>query len=420
MSSRIRMPAAVLDRPEIRRALRLGDWATVLQVLVRETGASQTDIAVAVGVSQPHVSRLINGQSREPGIRTVRALCDGLGIPRPLAGLVDDQEDATDRRQFLAGAASASGLAVLATMDGSASVESQDEERLLTVPSATYRRLEQRLPSRSLIAPVSAHLALVRQLATRDGHSPAHNRRLFAVLSETAGLAAWLYADVEDRANARRHYQLAVRAAERSGHPLLPVYMQASMSQFAANSGDGKESVRLVADARRRLPRSAPAIACIWLDAIESLALAQVRDSSALRKLDQAEARLARGSNDEPVWPWIFRFDERKLAGFRAQVAGELGRVRLAAAALRVARDPQQAPKPRAVLDVLRASVLARSGDVDEACRIAAAAFDVGQTYHSERVMRAVTDFRHSLGARSSRAVIELDERLYTTYREEL
>jgi transcriptional regulator with XRE-family HTH domain len=416
----IKMPSEVLDRPEIRRALRSGDWSTVLQALTQETGASQTDIAVAVGVSQPHVSRLMNGQSKEPGIRTVRALCDGLGIPRSLAGLFDDQEDDTNRRQFLAGAAGVSGLALIGTVEGDVPVESQDEERLLTIPSATYRRLEQRLPSRSLIAPVSAHLALVSRLATRNGHSPAHTRRLFAVLSETAGLAAWLYVDVEDRVNARRHYQLAVRAAEKSGHPLLPAYMQASMGQFAVNCGGSAESVRIVSDARRRLPRSAPAIAGIWMDAIESLALAQIRDRNALAKLDQAELRLSRASNDEPVWPWIFRFDERKLAGFRAQVAGRLGRVKVAERALQVAYDMQHAPKPRAVMDVLRAEVLAQSGQVDEACRVAAEAFDIGQMYDSERVIRAVASFRNALGTRGNRATAELDERLYATYREDL
>ncbi|MFY1690081.1 helix-turn-helix domain-containing protein [Plantactinospora sp. WMMB782] len=410
----------MLDRAEIRRALRSGDWSTVLQVLVRETGASQTDIAVAVGISQPHVSRLLNGQSKEPGIRTVRALCDGLGIPRPLAGLLDDQEDDTNRRQFLAGTAGASGIALVGTVAGAVPVESQDEERLLTIPSATYRRLEQRLPSRSLIAPVSAHLALIRQLAARNGHSPAHVRRLFAVLSETAGLAAWLYVDVEDRASARRHYQLAVRAAERSGHPLLPAYMQASMGQFAANCGDAAQSVRLVASARHRLPRSAPVIAGIWMDAIEALALAQARDRNALNKLDNAEARLARAATDEPVWPWIFRFDERKLAGFRAQAAGSLGQVDVAEKALRIASDPAQAPKPRAVMDLLRADVLAQSGNLDEACRVAAEAFDVGKTYDSERVTRAVADFRNRLGKRSGRAVAALDERLYSSYREDL
>jgi hypothetical protein len=334
--------------------------------------------------------------------------------------LFDDQEDDTNRRQFLAGAASASGLALIGTIEGDVPVESHDEERLLTIPSATYRRLEQRLPSRSLIAPVSAHLALVRQLATRNGHSPAHTRRLFAVLSETAGLTAWLYVDVEDRASARRHYQLAVRAAERSGHPLLPAYMQASMSQFAANCGDATESVRLVANARHRLPRSAPAIAGIWMDAIESLALAQIRDLNALAKLDQAETRLARATNDEPVWPWIFRFDDRKLAGFRAQVAGRLGRFKVAENALRIAHDAQQAPKPRAVMDVLRAGILAQAGSMDEACKVAVEALDIGQMYDSERVTRAVADFRNGLGPRAGRCTAELDERLYGMYREDL
>src|SRR5687767_2214329 len=102
-------PSEMLERPEIRRALRSGDWSTVLKAFSQETGASQTDIAVAAGLSQPHISRLMTGRSREPGIHTVRALCAGLGIPTALAGLLDDQEEDTNRRQFLAGAASASG-----------------------------------------------------------------------------------------------------------------------------------------------------------------------------------------------------------------------------------------------------------------------------------------------------------------------
>ncbi|MBL0888492.1 helix-turn-helix domain-containing protein [Myceligenerans indicum] len=411
------MPPETLGRPEIRAALHAGDWSTILQVLIRETGASQTEVATRVGISQPHVSRLVNGQSREPGIRTVRALCDGLGIPRSFAGLLDEQEDATDRRQFLAGAAGATGLAVIGTAAGHVPIESTDDERLLTVPSTTYRRLEQRLPSRSLIAPVSAHLALIRQLASRTDHSPAHHRRLFSILSETAGLAAWLDVDVDDRPSARRHYQLAVRAAERSGHPLLPAYMQASLAQFAAGCGDTRDSVRLVADARRRLPRSAPAIAGIWMDAVESLALAQAHDTSALAKLDHAETRLARAEYDEPVWPWIFRFDHQKLAGFRAQAAEKLGLVRAAEKALLVAAQSHQAAKPRAVTDVLRARVLARAGHLDEACSLAAAAFDVGIAYDSERVTRAVTEFRHSL-VRPGRAADDLDDRLHSIYRE--
>jgi transcriptional regulator with XRE-family HTH domain len=413
----IMMPPDVLTRPEIRHALRCGDWSTVLQALVQETGASQTEIAATVGVSQPHISRLLTGRSREPGMHTVKALCDGLGIPRALAGLLEDQEDETNRRRLLAGAA-ASGVALIGTVDGAVPVESHDQERLLTIPSATYRRLEQRLPSRNLIGPVIAHLALVRQLATRTGHSPAHNRRLLAVLSETAGLAAWLYVDMDDRANARRHYRYAIGAAERSGHLLLPAYMQASLGQLAAGGDDAAEGVRLVAEARNRLPRSAPAIAGIWMDAIQALALAHHGDRSAVTKLDLAQARLSRAAHDEPVWPWIFRFDEQKLAGFRAQVAAKLGLVRMAQRAIELCQDQNQAPKPRAVMDVHRAGILAQAGHVDEACALAVDAFDTGRTYGSERVIRAVAAFRTQLGTRAGRATARLDDRLYATYQE--
>jgi len=49
-------------------------------------------------------------------------------------GLLDDQEDDTNRRQFLAGASGVSGLALIGTIEGDVPVDSQDEERLLTIP----------------------------------------------------------------------------------------------------------------------------------------------------------------------------------------------------------------------------------------------------------------------------------------------
>jgi transcriptional regulator with XRE-family HTH domain len=416
----IEVPPEVLARPEIRRALAIGDWPTVLQAVVLETRASQTDIAVAVGISQPHVSRLMSGHSREPGIRTVRALCDGLGIPRSLAGLLDvDQEDNTNRRQFVGGALGVSGLALIGTAEGDIPVDSADEERLLMVPSATYRRLEQRHSSRLLIAPVAAHLALIRRLTRRSGYSAAHTRRLLMLVSETAGLAAWLYVDLDDRASARQHYQIAVRVAERSGHPLLPAYMQASLGQFAAQCGDAPQAVRLIANARGRLPRSAPAIATIWLDAVEALALAEARNRNALAVLGRAEQRLSKATNDEPIWPWIFPFDERKLAGYRALAATKLNRTQMAESAFRLAGTAPQAPKQRAVMEVERARSLARAGQVEEACRVASTAFDTGRRYDSERVLRAVATFRSTLGVRAGQATAELDERLAGTYEEE-
>ena len=415
----IKTPAEVIAQPEFRHALALGDWSTVLRIVIQETGASGATIASATGVSQPHISRLLNGHVTEPGIRTVRMICDGLGIPRSLAGLLDrDQETATDRRQLLGGALGVSGLALIGTADGDVPLGQAEDEHLLMVLSATYRRLEHRVSSRLLIGPAIAHLSFIRQLRTRTDTGRG-GRTLAIMTSESAGLAAWLYVDLDDRASARRYYRLAVRKAQATGHPLLPAYMQASFGHFAVTCGDSAQGLRLVTEARHNLPRSAPLIAHVWLDAIEAVALAHYKDQRALAVLDGAQRHLAEASNDEPVWPWLFRFDLPKLAGFRATAEAELGRFKAAEASLSLAAKARRSAKQRAVGDIELARVLAAGREVERACAVAVAALDTGVRYGSERVVRAVADFRSSLG-RVGSAAAELDDRLHRVYRDDL
>ena len=415
----IETPAEVIAQPEFRRALALGDWSTVLRLVIQETGVSGAMVASATGVSQPHISRLLNGHVTEPGIRTVRMICDGLGIPRSLAGLLDrDQETATDRRQLLGGALGVSGLALIGTADGDVSLDHAQDEHLLMVLSATYRRLEHRVSSRLLIGPVTAHLSLIRQLRAQT-NAARGGRQLATMTSESAGLAAWLYTDLDDRANARRHYRLAVKEAAATGHPLLPAYMQASFGHFAVTSGDPTPGLRLVTEARQNLPRSAPSIAHAWLDAIEAVALAHYKDRRALVVLDNAERRLAKTSNDEPVWPWLFRFDLAKLAGYRATAEARLGRWQAAETSLSLAATAQRSAKQRAANDIEQARTLAARRQIERACALAASALDTGVSYGSERVVRAVADFRSSLG-RVGSAAAELDDRLHRVYRDDL
>lgn len=416
----IETPAELFERPDFRRALAVGDWQTVLRVVIQETGTSGATIAAATGLSQPHISRLLNGRVAEPGLRTVRMICDGLGIPRSLAGLLDrDQELETNRRQVLAGALSVSGLALIGTADGDVPLDHAEAEHLLMVLSATYRRLEHRVSSRQLIGSAASHLSLLRQRQARaEGRG---GRKLAIMTSEAAGLTAWLYVDLDDQANARKHYRLAVKEAQKTGHALLPAYMQASYGHFAVNSGHPTEGQRLVAEARQNLPRSAPSIAHIWLDSIEALALAHYKERRALTVLDNAQERLGKAYNDEPVWPWLFRFDAPKLASFRATAEAKLGRWEEAAASLRVAATTKRSEKQQAVSDVERAYVLAAPPcrQVERACAVAVSAFDAGVTYGSERVLRSVADFRASLGQVGS-AAAELDDRLHSVYRDDL
>jgi transcriptional regulator with XRE-family HTH domain len=335
---------------------------------------------------------------------------------RLLRDRVQAEEGPTNRRQLLAGGLGASGFAVLASTE--APLAQTDDDQLLMLLPATYRRLEQRLPARLLVAPVLAHLVLIRQLLAATTATDDRHRRLSGVLSETAGLAAWLYADLEERASARRHYQLAVRAAHQTGHPLLPAYMQASLGQFASWCGDAHQGLALIAQARSWL-KAPPPLAVLWLDTLEAVALAECGDQRALTLLDRAEDRVDAVQQEEPVWPWIFHFDAPKLAGYRLLAAAKLGRTHSADLAYRCWSQANPSPKQRALMNVERARILATAGDLPQACAVAVAAFDAGRRTGSERVIQAVARFRAGLGSRAGSVTRELDDRLQATYEEE-
>jgi transcriptional regulator with XRE-family HTH domain len=372
-------------------------------------GLSQTVIAARTGLSQSQVSRLANGQSRTPSIKTVKALCDGLEVPRQFAGLLEDasQEDDTDRRQFLSGS-----LSVLAA----AAIPHSDlrDEQLLMATSLSYRQLEQRTPARSLAQPVSAHLALACDMARRAAGK--QRIRLSAAVAEIAGLAAWLHADLVEPGQARRFYQMSMSAAQQAQQPLLAIYMQGSFGQYATLAGDPAHGLRLLQDAAGRLPHSAPATARAWLACLEAVALGYLGDRAAVRVLDDAQRYADAGANSDPVWPWVFPFDSSKVASYRAIAASRLGQVTTAMDAFGQA-DAARSPKQAALVAVEHARVLAIGGDLDQACDLAVAAYDVGCSYESERVQQAVRQFRTSLGGQvASRITAELDDRLHRAY----
>src|SRR5690606_16488359 len=108
------------------------------------------------------------------------------------------------------------------------------------------------------------------------------------------------------------------------GNPLLAIYMQGSFGQYAADVGEPADGLRLLREAAGRLPRAAPAAARAWLAALEGVALSHLGDRAALTYLDDAERHAEAAVGKEPVWPWIFPFDQPKIAAYRAGAAVRL------------------------------------------------------------------------------------------------
>jgi transcriptional regulator with XRE-family HTH domain len=400
--------SAIWRRADVQDALARGDWSIVLRAVL-DSGISQTVIAARAGLSQSQVSRLASGQSRTPGLKTVKALCDGLGVPRKLAGLLDDtsQEDDTFRRQFLSGS-----LGVLAAAVIPSGADMRDEQLLMST-SLSYRKLEQRTPARSLVQPVTAHLSLACDLARRaEGRQ---RMRLSAAVAEVAGLAAWLHADLAEPRQARRFYKMSITAAGQAQYPLLAIYMQGSFGQYATLAGAPAYGLRLVQDAAGRLPRVAPDGARAWLACQEAVALSYLGDKAALKAIDAAQRHADAAAGAQAVWPWVFPLSSSTVAGYHATVASRLGLASTAMEAFSRA-DTARSPKQAALVAVEHARVLATGGHLDQACKLAVAAYDIGHDYKSERVQQAVRQFRAGLSPNPSRVTAELDDRLGNAY----
>lgn len=381
--------AQVLGDPRLRAAMEAGLWPEVLRAAA-ESGVRQSAIAQASGVSQSVVSRLATGSSRAPGIATVRALCDALGVPRSWAGLADPQEvDLTNRRQLLA-------LGAATALSGTVATE-ESEAALLGQGTAALRRLEQTTPTRAMLSAAAAHAHLVSAARVR-AQGVRGTARLAAREAEALGLVAWLHADRDDTTQARACYKGAVEAAERTRDPLLVVYMRASLADFAVTSGAARPALALLRRCRADLPPNAPDIARAWLDATTAAALAAIGDAEAEKCLRAASTRV-RSDAAEPVWPWLMRFDDVKLARYRARAAAARGDH--AAAARFCVLAATGAGKQGAANTIAHARALAGIGDVERAVGLACQAWDTAIALGSQRTLREARALHRDLPAGS-------------------
>ncbi|WP_280336172.1 hypothetical protein [Nocardia wallacei] len=317
-----------------------------------------------------------------------------------------DDED-VNRKQFLK-----TTLAMSAAMLTNAAPTEAELLDTMAGPTTNYRRMESSVPSDRLSPVVEAHLTLVSGIV-QDRLRTANGYR---TLSEVAGLAAWLAADRGDDAAARTRYNDAITYAERTHHPLLVSYMKASLGHYAVETGDGRAGLGMLLTASAQLGDEAPDSAGAWMSSLLAVAYAATGDrKAALAALDHAE-RLASRQHGEAQWPWVFAFDGAKAARYQASALGRLGDHRAARRAFAAATPALGADKPRALAQVEHAHVLARSGDVEGGCALAADALRLGLELRSERITRVARSFRASLPSRTVEAR-PLDDALATLYR---
>lgn len=309
----------------------------------------------------------------------------------------------------------------LVPMPARAQVDEATAPALTTITGA-QRRLDATTSSRELARGVGAHVEMANRLYLRARDS-ALRAPLAAAVSEAAGFAAWLHADMHDAGTTRIYYRLAIERARRAGQGLLAGYMLGSLAAFETEGTDPALALPLIKQARQQVGKAPYPTPRAWLDAIEALALAAwAKDRRAAdASLQRAEAVITKGHpSAPPPWPWVFPFDHAKLAGYRALVAVRLGRAADALAAFAESLPATHpAPKQRAILMLEVATAARQDGEhgkdthrVDQAFQLAREGLATGVAYSSERVIERARRFRREYSGPATPKVREFDDEL--------
>lgn len=405
-------------------ALATCDMATVLEGVRTAHGWSQGDLARAVDYSQSWVSRVVNGQQALT-VSQVQDLARRLGVPLHLLRFggapshdepVQKEADTTRRREFGRAVVAGALLTAAPRHHAPGAHHAIDETTAPALRSITggQRRMDATSPARHLLPSAVTHVHLAEQMLANARGTPFHPG-ISAAASEASGFAAWLHADQGDLGSARTHYRTAVVRARQAGMRLLDVYMLGSLAAFETDAAEDPElGLGLVREAEHVLGPAAHPTACAWLACVGALAHAGLGDrAAAALALLRAEKEVARSCDADPPWPWVFAFDEAKVAGYRALVGVRLRSPHDVRGALAEAFAPPTGnARQSAVLQVELASAHADAGDVDEAFRLAREALATGARLDSERVIGRVRMFRRKYRGPRSACVEDLDRRL--------
>jgi hypothetical protein len=341
-----------------------------------------------------------------------------------------------NRREFLKQLAGAVGMAALAPLlelsDGEPlhrlsrkiqrpAVDASVVEHLEAV-TAAQRELYHGLTSEELIQAVTGHLRLAKGLL-HDTQREEPRRRLAAIVTETAGHAAWLSYDLNERRSGEHYYLLAGVAARQAGDPALGAYVQGFKSIIRASEGRTAHSLALAERATEAVATSALTTMVAWLTGLRAQSLATMGDAKrCYQALRRAEAVIDRVGPGDP--PWMFSFDTGRLHAVTGSCYRRLGKTSAAEQALGQAMaaisegcDSSDCTRRRSEVLVELGWVAVQKEDVDEACRLAGESLGASLDAGSMMGLKRIRELRVALDPwQDTRAVAELDEQLVSSF----
>jgi tetratricopeptide (TPR) repeat protein len=344
MSSRAHEPPRLPDgfwaRQDVLQSLAERDVGRLFRLIGKYAGASQSQIAIAVKMTQGQVSTIMSGTRRVSVIEVAERLFDGLDAPdpariafglaprtppavasdaqRPSNEMPADLDDVEALRQGLNDTLGAGAMSE-ATLE--------DWERTVV----RYGRATRDRPAGVLLADLAADLAELRQALTRC-RSASGLRTLTRVAAHMAGLMCLTLCKLDDRSAFRQWARTARLAAREAGDPATQSWILAQEAYGHYYSGDLLEAVEVARQAQE-LVNTSPCVGAALAAALESRAQAAMgRDLETREALARAESILSRLDGDSLIAS-AFGYNEAQLRFHEGNAYTHLRDVRSALAA---------------------------------------------------------------------------------------
>jgi tetratricopeptide (TPR) repeat protein/transcriptional regulator with XRE-family HTH domain len=449
----LEVPAQVWALPEMGAACERQDFAAILRLARKHTGASYNLISRCTGIAPTEISAVINGKQRVEKFNRIVAIAAGLGMPddaRLHCGLApaqtaaeerppgrgattvaragagsnrqarctcptvaqsaadDGGECAVHRRRFLSAAGSTLALAALPVGHSTAAAPIQPTASLSAGQLGVdhVRRIERSLlqiyaaddefGGEALLGLAYGHLRRVRWWLRSGEYSEQLGQRLRSAAGRVAASAGWLAFDAGRHPEAREFYHEALAHARISGDEPLTVLALASMSLQSTYLGAAHEALDF-ARAAQSSPAAQESITASVLAVREARALARLNDSSAsVKAMARARAALDRAGPPPEHASWASFQDHAELTANEGLCRADLGDHPGARRLLRQALDAQ-APtytRNRALYGIRLADSALTLGELEEACALATTAVSLASHVDSRRVLDHIRDFR--------------------------
>lgn len=263
----------------------------------------------------------------------------------------------------------------------------------------SFGELDNRFGSGRVRASVIRYLDTAVAPLLKDGsYGESTGRELAGAAAELTRLAGWMAYDLEQHGVAQRYLIQALRLARGAGDDALGGEILAGMAHQAIYMGRSAHALDLARAAQQSARRSGVQTLLASCHVLEAHAHAGLGDAgSCSDSLHQAEVAFDRRvPGREPAW--LGYFDEAYLSAKFAHCFRDLGdgaqTVRHARRSLDM--DGRYVRGRMFNLSLLAAG-LTQCGEVEEACRVAAGAFDLAGELQSVRSRSYAADLRRRL-----------------------